>query len=300
MSRYGEAARPVKEWATRRVGSAHGMARILTATVVWLLAGLGICWLMIATTGGLVADAAGSAITTHQLSKRVKDAQRAYERALKAARTELARQQKLYDNGVTEARRVLEALRDPHGQQLSRCQGVKLHERTVTTPQGTASLIGASASVDTAGNLAVTKRATLTRTVAGGLVAGPFGAVVGGAGFKKTKKLDTRELYLTINTTSFSSVVPCPPDQGSNVRSFAAKVNTAAMQAAADEPHRPARIQAAEQRLAAAKAARQPVEGAQGKVEAVAQDPSLLLSIETARDQLEEHRRVSRVASAPM
>ena len=79
-----------------------------------------------------------------------------------------------------------------HGKRLGKCHGVTLFERMIATPQGTASLIGARAGVDTAGNLAVTKRATITRTVAGGLVAGPVGAVKGGAGFKKTKEIDAR------------------------------------------------------------------------------------------------------------
>ena len=82
------------------------------------------------------------------------------------------------------------------------------------------------AAVDAAGNLAVTKRSTLTRMAAGGVLLGPVG-LLGGGMMKKTQKHDTRELYLLIETPTFVAALACKPDDGAKVRAFAAKVKTA-------------------------------------------------------------------------
>ena len=119
---------------------------------------------------------------------------------------------------------------------VEKCGKLELRYDCLKTPDGTAYFADGptKTTVDTAGNLAVTKRATLTRMAAGGLLTLPFaplGAVIAGAGFKKGKKLDTRELYLMIETPNFVSVNQFKPDEGKEVRKFAAKITNTSMAA---------------------------------------------------------------------
>jgi len=291
MDRYSKAISRATRWARSGVDGFRGVARYAMALLIWSTAALWIAALMVVATGGLLTDAAKSGRTTLSLKQRVSDAERARRRAIRDAEAELSRYQSAYDREVAAAKQHLYTLCDVNGQRLGKCDGVTLFERMIATPQGTVSLIGVRAGVDTAGNLAVTKRATLTRTLAGGLVAGPVGAVVGGAGFKKTKKIDARELYLHIEAPTLSCVVKCPPDAGARVRSFAAAVNTSASRAAIEEPQRPQRIREAEQRLAKAQAARAPIEAAQHRVQEITSNPQLLAGIDSARRELESYRK---------
>lgn len=82
---------------------------------------------------------------------------------------------------------------------------------------------GCRVTVDSAGELQ--RRSTLTRTVAGALLFGPAGAVVG-ALFQK--QVDLRELYLLVDGERLAWAIPVHPSRGAAARSFAAKVNDAA------------------------------------------------------------------------
>lgn len=82
------------------------------------------------------------------------------------------------------------------------------------------------ATVDTAGNLATSSRTTATRVVAGGLLFGPVGAIVG-ASAKKNRVHDTRELYLLVQGDAFSGIITCRPDDGPKVRQLAVAISNA-------------------------------------------------------------------------
>ena len=62
---------------------------------------------------------------------------------------------------------------------------------------------------------------------AGGLLFGPIGAVVAGAGFKKDREHDARELYLLVETPDFASIGEFEPRHGAQVREFTVDVNNA-------------------------------------------------------------------------
>jgi hypothetical protein len=102
------------------------------------------------------------------------------------------------------------------------------HDR-LQTPHGTAYFSDGPvrATVDTAGNLAVGRRATLTRMAAGGLLFGALGAVVAGAGFKKDKRYDERELYLLVEAPKFASIGEFEPEYGAQVREFTVDLHNA-------------------------------------------------------------------------
>jgi len=137
--------------------------------------------------------------------------------AISSPRKKLADAEAAYTKAVRSAQQTVSEWTAPGtGRRIDSYQGITLYEHTIATPQGSASLHGASFSVDTAGNLAVTKRVTLTRLVAGG--------IIGGLIFQKKSKDDSRELYIVIESPTVVSAVKCPPDQGPKARQFAAKI----------------------------------------------------------------------------
>lgn len=101
--------------------------------------------------------------------------------------------------------------------------GVTLQGDTVSFKRESQPVNGVQAVVETAGELR--KRSTITRTLGGGVLFGPAGAVVG-ALFRKKK--DARELYLLIDGPKYAWVVEVSPSKGAAARKFAAAVNTAA------------------------------------------------------------------------
>jgi hypothetical protein len=224
-----------------------------------------------------------------QLIKQHATATKTHSSAIKVAEKEVKSAQSAYDKRVSGLERELRAFRDPDGRRLGFYRGITLSELSINTPQGKSSLIGATATVDTAGNLAVTRRATLTRTVAGGVLFGPVGAIIGGAGFKKAKNNDVRELYLMIETPTLVAVVECPADQGMKARTFAAQITTAAKQAEAIAAGRPQQIAAAEVQLTAAREDTAALEAAQRKLAEVAADPVMLAAIADAKRAVDEH-----------
>jgi hypothetical protein len=118
-----------------------------------------------------------------------------------------------------------------------------LYDGKLETPQGVIDLTreAATATCDTAGNLAVTKRVTVTRLVAGG--------IIGGLLFQKKQKHDTRELYLLVESESVASIIECDPDKGGAARGFAVEVNNAAKTAKTLPERRDQAIAAAKDRV---------------------------------------------------
>ncbi len=92
--------------------------------------------------------------------------------------------------------------------------------------------------MDTAGALThgVRSRRTLTRIAAGGVVAGPVGALAGAMLKKQTNvKVDSRELYLLIDGPDWAVLQRCNPRSATAVRRFAQAINQASRAAGNDE-----------------------------------------------------------------
>ena len=179
-----------------------------------------------------------------EATKKVKAAKQSRDKVISAAERELERHQREYEARVKKAKKDLAAVEDPRGRKVGAYQGIILYQRWLVTPQGEGSLVGAQATVDTAGGLAVKSRATLTRMAAGGLALGPLGAVLS-LGLKKHKDVDTRELYLLVESPAVATVVQCPADEGQKAREFAAKIANMARTAAAHEADKPRLLQQA-------------------------------------------------------
>jgi len=167
-------------------------------------------------------------------------ARAAHAIAVKRADLGVRRAERRHTSAIAELDRRIVALEDPRGSRVIAFGPVVLHERSLITPAGEVPLDGVEATVDSAGNMSVTKRATLTRLALGGLVLGPLGAVLA-LGFQKKRKHDDRELYLLIEAGPASCVLQVKPDAGAAVRAFAVQVNARArgiaqirMQAAAE------------------------------------------------------------------
>lgn len=118
------------------------------------------------------------------------------------------------------AEKKLKALRSP--QPIADCSGVALYDDyRVMTPEGEHDITESTkATVDTAGNLSVTRRGTLTRFALLG-----FGPALL---FKKKDVHDRRELYLLLEDSEWASVVACNPDEGLSARKLAQAINLAA------------------------------------------------------------------------
>ncbi|MEV0716786.1 hypothetical protein [Asanoa sp. NPDC050611] len=217
--------------------------------------------------------------------KGLREAEKARNDAIRNAQRSLRSAERAHAKQVRQAQSALSEVTNPDGKRIGSYGGVKLHELAVHTPNGRGDLIGASATVDTAGNLVLSKRPTLTRMAAGGLLLGPLGAL-GSLAFQKTKKHDARELYLLIETPDLASVVKCPADEGLKARSFAAKINTAAKQAEAIAAARPGQIQEARKTLASAEADTAAVESARAELAQVEGDTVLSEHVEVAQARL--------------
>lgn len=204
----------------------------------------------------------------------LKSAQRARDAEVKGASTELKGAQKEREQGIKGAQKELMALRDPKGKRLGSYRGVTVYERWIATPHGEGPIPGTHASVDAQ----VSSRITATRLVAIGVFA-----------FAARKK--TGAVYLSVDNPQLASVVECPQDDNAKARQFAVKIMNAAREAERLAPSLPERIEAAEQKAAAAEANNGRVDAAQVNLERVEADASLLEPVRQGTIEVEQRWR---------
>jgi hypothetical protein len=189
----------------------------------------------------------------------------------------------------------IDGLADPRGRRLADFAGCILHEFVLITPGGQVPLDGVEASVDTAGNLSVTKRATLTRMAAGGLLLGGLGAVLS-LGFQKKERQDTRELYLLLDAGAASVVVQADPDAGAEVRRFASAVNAFATDVDARRRRRGHDLAEVRQERARVEADLTAIETAMARREAITAGTRTLSALVAAEAALARARDLERSA----
>jgi hypothetical protein len=210
------------------------------------------------------------------------------------------------DRAVTTAERArakqlaqlddrIEALVDPRGKRVAAFGGCFLHEFVLLTPGGEAPLDAVEASVDTAGNLSVTKRATLTRMAAGGLLLGGLGAVLS-LGFQKKEQQDTRELYLLLDAGPASVVIQADPDAGAEVRRFASAVNAFVSDVAARRQRRAQELATTRAERIRVEADRSAIESAQLQRDAIRGGSETSAALTEAESALMRARDAERLA----
>jgi hypothetical protein len=164
-------------------------------------------------------------------NKDVRSIERTHQRAIGQARAALGKAEKARRKHIVSLEKEVAQAMEPEKLDgfWSTRGWAKLYEDRVETAKGTIPLTpGVLVDVNASGNLAIGGRSTLTRMGTGAVVAGPLGFMVGMAA-KKDRKVDTRELYLIIQSESGGGVVvACSPDQGEKVRQFALNVMGAA------------------------------------------------------------------------
>ena len=200
-----------------------------------------------------------------------------------------------HTSAIAELDRRIVELEDPRGHRVVAFGPVALHERSIITPAGEVPLDGVEATVDSAGNMSITKRATLTRLAVGGLVLGPLGAVLA-LGFQKKRTHDDRELYLLIEAGPASCVLQVKPDAGTNVRAFAVQVNARARGIGQIRAQVAAELADARARLAATREDVSGLDAARERLADAHRDARLLGAISDAQAALAGARQ--RLASA--
>jgi hypothetical protein len=185
------------------------------------------------------------------------DEQREWYDTMRASLKTLKQERSAYKQRVRKAKGVLEAAKRPA--KLSSVAGATLYDTEIKVNGRSIEYSSdLRASVDATGNIAVKSRTTATRVVAGTVVAGPVGALVGAVA-QKNKVVDAKELYLLLEDSTWAEVVKCPSEQGQQVRAFAQQVNLAA----------PAVDGARERRRSAVAAARSALVQAESQTEAL-------------------------------
>lgn len=287
---YRATVEQVKKWAVERnSASASGLSRI-AAPLRWLFAIVWLLILILIVTAALLVTGVEHGSELLSCKRALMRAERAHTRAIKSARAHLRAEQNAYEGRIQAASRELDYLRNPDGKKLARYRGVTLFERAIISSEGRSGIVGASAFVQASGGVAVYKRGTVTRVATGGLLLGPVGALAGGVLFKKKKNVDTREVYLTIGTRDRTQVIACPGSGQAGAQAFAAKVSTAAKQAAVLEGGRPAKIEQVSANLARLKSDSRALDAARADVARCESDPAHLESIARARYQFDAKR----------
>ena len=166
--------------------------------------------------GGEAADPAEAAVdqAISDLAIRRKDYQQRIKERVKAltqARKKGAKSVKAAERGLNTARTI---------PLIAHAGKIRVFEDRVETPEGTHPLDAqVNATVDSAGNMMVTRRHTLTRFA----LIGVFSVFT-----PKATKHDNRELYFLIEHPEWASIAKLNPDRGMGARQAAQATNVAA------------------------------------------------------------------------
>lgn len=133
--------------------------------------------------------------------------------------------------------KVLEQQLEQQRAPLARFGNLALYPGLLATPEGNFAISPTvKAEVESAGNMSFTRRPTLSRAIAGGLLLGPLGALGATVFAPKATSHDGRELYMFVEGPDFYYGHGASPNDGLALREFAAAVNLAARQSSPPDP----------------------------------------------------------------
>ncbi len=251
--------------------------------VVAVLAAMLVGVLAVGCVHGFVTRCRGS----DPEGRAVRVARRANAQSVRRAEKSLRAAERSYRRSVRSAERALASAEAQGSQRLVYFRGrkgsVSLTPTTIEVDEGAFPVTTElTATVDTAGGLATTSRSTLSRMAAGDLLLGPLG-VVAGAAARKSRVVDTRELYMLIEGKGFASLIVCDPNGGVRAREVAAEIIQAGQRSTgfAEEWSRAAR--SAERALEHARRSTGPVEIAARALESAKAEALQITPPETAR-----------------
>lgn len=195
-----------------------------------------------------------------QATGALEDATKERRKQIEAAQKQLSRTQDEYRKRVKKAEQTVTDAGKSRKVGGGAFGPVKLYDDRITVNGKTHRLTAdVQATVDTAGNLSMTRRHTLTRFA----LLGPLSLFTP----KKTKH-DDRELYLLIEGPQWAELVKCEVKQQAATRTLAQSINVAARQVEQTLAKRRERVAAAQRSLADARADRTAIEQAERELEA--------------------------------
>ena len=196
----------------------------------------------------VVVLAGGAYVAYLQLVNKVPPELKEAFNMAKERRRDYRSARKHHEKRLAAARQHLSYLENPMGLRLGSAGGVTLYERWISTPEASGSLIGVKATAADESSISVSQRLTLTRMAAFGVfsLAAP----------KKTTNTHG-SAYIIIEGPEVSGVGVIKASSynttpGPAAFRFAAQVNNAAREAAANAPLMPQRIAEARKQVAAA------------------------------------------------
>lgn len=209
-----------------------------------------------------------------EAQRRLNEVEKVHERQVKDAHKGLKNAKHDHERLVKDATKTLENKR--RSNKLGSLAGVTLYDDQIVTPDGSSVLSpDVRAAADTAGNLQVSGRVTVTRLATLGLFA---------FALKKKKTNDTRELYLVVETPEFMTVRSVDPKLGNAARQFAAQIVNAGKQGPHVIEQKRVMAQIAERSLHEAESDRRAIEEATETLREAEADTA---GIEQARQEVE-------------
>ncbi|MDQ5820895.1 MAG: hypothetical protein M3540_05600 [Actinomycetota bacterium] len=210
--------------------------------------------------------------------------------AIREARERLAAAEREYEARVRQARELFGQTEREHDRSLKEAEdhlkdAVRNHDRSLRDATGdlaaaqTGQLLGSYGNVRLYSNRLETPDGTVEISPAVRATVETSGA--------KSDKADTREVLLLLDTPRFDSVIRGHPGDATPVREFAAKINTAAKNAAERTQSYEQTLANAQQRFDDVNADRGAIEAAQAAVDAVRSDTG---AVEAAARELEAAR----------